>query len=80
MDVKTTALLNKIFRVFVSGCRLECHSGYNPLPQLTPDLCVVFHGIHLSQYHAPGERSGWCLDMGTLKKHQRCHFDNQGGE
>ena len=68
------------FSKLLYRCWVECDSGYNPLSQLTPDLFVVFHGFHLSQSHSPVKCSGWCLYMGTLKKHQRCHFDNQGGE
>ena len=51
-------------------CWVECHSGYNPLSQLTPDLFVVVLGFHYSQNHSPVKPKGLCLDMGTLKKHQ----------
>ena len=58
------------FSELLYRCWVECHSGYNPLSQLTPDLFVVVLEFHYSQNHYPVKPWGLCLDMGTLKKHQ----------
>ena len=76
---KNYRFLTKFFE-FLYRCWVECHSGYNPLSQLTPDLFVVVLGFHYSKNHSPVKRSGWCLDMSTFKKHQRCHFDTNDVE
>ena len=49
---KNYRFVTKFFE-FLYRCWVECHSGCNPLSQLTPDVFVVFHGIHLSQNDAP---------------------------